>query len=640
MKRIIAFLLLISMALAVFSSCNSTENQSSQDITTSSQEETVPMIPDENAKLLWQSAYADNANGIPDADSVYKMTAYANGAVTDKYTLDSSTDNRILFEGASSTRAVVLSEGYAITLPGTGLAADFSLGALRSKYSCDDYVLTLSYENKNTYGANEHGFGIYMREWLVRYLDPQLSDMDVDGFYSSNSLSMTEPVVSTTDLKGFEVHYYNSKILQVSDKIKYDQYSIAVIRPVDSYEYFWLLVLKSVDPMDEQMKTMVASFKELKASEGVGDSAQPVNNVGSYELRIPDYWSEETKAYYNKLLNQTTVDWGAFFHQNTEEYIDWFTGEEGINTDMDIFMTYLHVGWYDEKTHLDEKLIQREAGGNGFNGKPVLNLTYQFTVTNNGLGGVTPMYDIMRGKYDFHFKKLARDIKAYGKPVLFRLNNEMNTDWTSYCGMQTMLDPDVFIETWRRLYNIFREEGVDNTIWIFNPIATSCPYSNWGDALNYFPGEDYVQMLGLTYYQMNNDDHIESFKEMYTELYNKNMPYFANYPAIIGEFACGAGAEVIYDWEQGGYVPVPDLEQKRQWQAQWITDMFECMANNQLEENAFCKNIKVAIWFSANDYATVDGESKIINYLKLDEGVPLAIQAFREGYQKLKDKRK
>jgi hypothetical protein len=268
-------------------------------------------------------------------------------------------------------------------------------------------------------------------------------------------------------------------------------------------------------------------------------------------------------------------------------------------------MTYLHVGWYDEKTHLDEKLIQREAGGNGFNGKPVLNLTYQFTVTNNGLGGVTPMYDIMRGKYDFHFKKLARDIKAYGKPVLFRLNNEMNTDWTSYCGMQTLNDPDIFIDTWRRLYDIFKEEGVDNCIWIWNPIstgmtikATGCPYSNWGDQLCYWPGSDYVQMLGLTFYQMNNDSQIESFKDMYTKLYKTNTPYFDNFPAIIGEFACGAGGEVVYDWGKGGYVPVPDLETKKQWQADWIKGMFECFMKNQEPGYEFAKNIKAATWFS------------------------------------------
>ena len=67
--------------------------------------------------------------------------------------------------------------------------------------------------------------------------------------------------------------------------------------------------------------------------------------------------------------------------------------------------------------------------------------------------------------------------------------------------------------------------------------------------------------------------------------------------------------------------------------------MFECLINNQAPENKFCKNIKIAIWFSANDFVDVNGETLIKNYYKLDEGTPLAIEAFREGYAKLKEKR-
>ncbi len=631
MKKFLALLLIFAFALSVFTACDTSSDTSSSD---ESKTEETPMVPDKNAKTVWNELYADKNGGFENANSVFKLSAYSNGVITDKYDSIPEGDTRFLFEGKDNTRVAVLSEGYSLTLPGKNVTADFSLGALRSKYKTDKYVLTVSYEDQNPYGDNENGFSIYFKEWLTRYLDAEVSDRDVMGFYGSNKMSFGRPAsVNTTHLPGYTVNYYHTKF-RVSTKMEYDNYSIAVVRPTDNYEYFWLFVLKSKGEMYDETENIVKSFKEFEKN------GTPVNSVGSYELRIPEYWNEETRAYYDKILNQTTVDWGAFFHQNTEEYIDWFTSEEGINADMDVFMTYLHIGWYDQRNYLDMDMINREAGGNGFNGKPVLNLTYQFTTNNNNLGDTyTPMYDICRGVYDKHFRKLAQDIKAYGKPVLFRLNNEMNTDWTSYCGMQTMLDPDMFIATWQRLYNIFREEGVDNTIWIFNPIASSCPYSNWGDMLNYFPGEDYVQMLGLTYYQMNNDDQIESFKQMYTELYNKNTPYFDNYPAIIGEFACGAGAEVYYDWEKGEYQPVPDLEQKRQWQADWIKGMFECMMNNQSSENLFCKNIKIAIWFSANDYVDVNGEQKIINYLQLDEGVPLAIQAFREGYAALRDKR-
>ena len=50
---------------------------------------------------------------------------------------------------------------------------------------------------------------------------------------------------------------------------------------------------------------------------------------------------------------------------------------------------------------------------------------------------------------------------------------------------------------------------------------------------------DYVQVLGLTYYEFGNGD-LVSFPDLYKELYAMNEPYFRDWPMIVGEFACGA----------------------------------------------------------------------------------------------------
>ena len=276
-------------------------------------------------------------------------------------------------------------------------------------------------------------------------------------------------------------------------------------------------------------------------------------------------------------------------------------------------------------------MAEEFAGGNGFNGKPVLQFTYQFTDSNNGnLGGFNPSFDILRGRYDDQFRRLAQDIKSYGKPVLFRLNNEMNSDWTSYSGICALLDPDIFRMTWSRLYGIFEEEGVDNCIWIFNPIAVSCPYSNWGEALNYMPDPSQMQALGLTYYEMGNGASLMSFKDMYTTLYEINMPYFDNYPWIISEFAAGCGGEKLYDYGISAYRDTV-LGRNEALQAQWITDMFECFSHYGEAGYEFLSHIKGAIWFSCNDYADIGGKTYIINYLDLAPELTKSLAAFREG---------
>jgi hypothetical protein len=142
-----------------------------------------------------------------------------------------------------------------------------------------------------------------------------------------------------------------------------------------------------------------------------------------------------------------------------------------------------------------------------------------------------------------------------------------------------------------------------------------------------------MQMLGLTSYEMNNGDSVSSFKDMYKYLYDKNMPYFKNYPWIISEFGCGAGGETYYDWEQGKYV-MTKKARNQELQAGWVRDMFDCLNNNQAEENAFCKNIKAAIWFSVNDSVDVDGKTYINNYLQLNDELTPTLEAFKNGLNK------
>ncbi len=614
MKRALAILMILLGLMPIMVACDGGDESSQKEDT-----------PDANAAKLWDAAFADEKNGFNDANGVYTLKAYENGKLVENPAAIPGGDARILFSTKEKTRVAVLSEGYALTLPSAEVDADFSLGKLRSRYFAEDYVLTVTYEDQNPYGDNAKGFATYFDEWVVRYLE----NLD---FLSANNIRRTRMIGVTEELlPGFTVNYYDMQI-NLGSKIKYDCYSIAIVRPTESYDHFWLFVLKSDQPRYETLDSVIASFKELEKR------GETQNSFTSYELKIPENWNEETKKYFEKLQNSNTTEIGMFYAGNSPTYINWMNTQ--LDSKLDIFMTYYHIGWGNSKTELDVDLLKKYAGGDGFNGKPVLELTYQFTTTNNGLGGYTPMYDILRGKIDDHFRKIAKQVKEYGKPVLFRLNNEMNTDWTSYSGIQTMLDPDVFVETWRKMYDIFKEEGVDNCIWIFNPIAISCPYSNWGESLCYFPGEDYVQMLGLTYYQMNDEKNIVSFKDMYTELYKKNTPWFDNYPAIIGEFGCAAGGEVVYDWGKGQYVDVTDINMRRQRQADWITGMFDCLVHSQDEGYEFCKNIKAAAWFSANDVVDVNGTQKITNYLKLDEGVPLAIDAFKNGYKKLVDARK
>ncbi len=632
MKKLLSAILLLLMLIPMAVACTSddTSNDSAVSNISATEEESEVFVTDTNASAFWKDTYADTASGINAAENVGKLNVFANGTSLGSVTEAEGEDIRYLFAGETHTRAVNLPEGYCLTLPGKNVQADFNLGALRSQYFTEEYCLTLTYENKNPYGKDfytgnisKDGFDLYTYEWLTE----QFGDI---SFLTANNLRRTRQLIenNTEMLPGYSVTLHSLNINLDMGEIKMPYYNIAIVRPADSYNYFWLFVFKSAEQAHNEFDAMLASFIEIEKQ------GTAVNAQGAYEKVIPENWSEETKNYYEKLCNQDNVDWGAFYERNDAEYTNWLASEEALDYDMDVYMTYLHMGWGNSDISFNDEIKARAeqfAGGNGFNGKPVLMLTYQWTYTNNAANAYTPMYDILRGKKDTNFRELAQSIKEYGKPVLFRICNEMNTDWTDYCGMLSLADPDIFQMCWERMYNIFLEEGVDNCIWIFNPIATSCPYSNWGEMLCYMPDISCVQMYGITNYAMNNETQLDTFKQMYTYVYDQSKPYFDNLPWCIGEFACGAGGEYIFDWSTNQYVAT-EKGRNEALQVQWLKGMFESFEKDE----EFCKRIKVAVWFSSNDYAVVDGQNVITNYLKLDADIPETLKALREGLAAMK----
>jgi beta-mannanase len=213
----------------------------------------------------------------------------------------------------------------------------------------------------------------------------------------------------------------------------------------------------------------------------------------------------------------------------------------------------------------------------------VVELTYQVTETNNlQLFGYTPFLDVYRGKMDDRIREFARRAKEFGHPFLFRMNNEVNSDWTSYSGVVNMSDPDIFVENWRRVYRIFEEEGVNNAIWIFNPNDDSYPPALWNHFSAYVPGAEYVQMIGLTGYNTGTFVSYErwrEFEDIYDKVEGRYYSMYGAFPWIITEFASSSvGGDKVA----------------------WIDSMFAVMPKY--------KNIKIAVWFDYADFEYALGD--------------------------------
>lgn len=131
---------------------------------------------------------------------------------------------------------------------------------------------------------------------------------------------------------------------------------------------------------------------------------------------------------------------------------------------------------------------------------------------------------------------------------------EMNGDWVPW-GM----DPPNFIIAYRRIVEIFRDMGMDETQirWMFAPNGVSTfPYS----ATNYWPGDDVVDVVGLSAYNFGHEFGLwSSVKDTLFDVTEQLRAFARNKPFLIAQIATS---------QVGG-----DREG-------WLTDMFDFVANH------------------------------------------------------------
>lgn len=344
------------------------------------------------------------------------------------------------------------------------------------------------------------------------------------------------------------------------------------------------------------INTMLNSFKYEKSK----SSAKL--NLG-LKPEPPKHWNEETANYYNKLAKSNSISWGIFVPSNNEMWNKINDMEGKLDYDFDILLKYIWLGEEFPKDILE----------NAYNDGKIVELTMQTmwdikpeTANRNTLDST--LFDVLRGEYDDVLRDYAAQLKAFEHPVLFRLNNEMNGTWTLYSGIADMCDPDLFISSWRYIYNFFEKEGVNNLIWIYCPNDRSYPPLNWNNQAAYYPGNKYVQMLGITgyntgtYFQKKTGEHWRSFEEIYDDIYKNYYPVYKNFPWIIGEFASSS---------VGGN------------KVKWIEAMFKSLPKY--------KNIKAAVWWSYYDPDPIT--KKPARRYWLDE-TPETIKAFKNGIHK------
>lgn len=128
-------------------------------------------------------------------------------------------------------------------------------------------------------------------------------------------------------------------------------------------------------------------------------------------------------------------------------------------------------------------------------------------------GATITLEDILGGAWDEALRAWARAARADPRPLLVDFAVEMNGDWFDYSGVfhgagrrdgygdPNLADgPERYRDAYRHIIDLFRAEGVYNITWFFHPDIHSHPDETWNTPAAYYPGDDYIDWIGISAY--------------------------------------------------------------------------------------------------------------------------------------------
>jgi hypothetical protein len=136
-------------------------------------------------------------------------------------------------------------------------------------------------------------------------------------------------------------------------------------------------------------------------------------------------------------------------------------------------------------------------------------LTWEPMYYEGGKEIVVPFGKILGGAYDRFLEDFAERAARWGRPFVIRFAHEMNLSryaWGTGGSAYGPDSPDIYRRMFRHVVSVFRRQGADNVLWAFCPNVESVPdvsfdpSAEWNRAENYYPGGDWIDILGMDGY--------------------------------------------------------------------------------------------------------------------------------------------
>ena len=188
-------------------------------------------------------------------------------------------------------------------------------------------------------------------------------------------------------------------------------------------------------------------------------------------------------------------------------------------------------------------------------------LTWEpMSIGEGGREEAIPAARILSGEYDGYISQVAATLKAFGAPVLLRLAHEMNLEryhWGTDKAGYGPRSPELYKAIFRRVADVLRAQGAHNALLVFCPNVDSLPAAGWNTPGAYYPGDAYVDVLGMDGYNWGTshtkavhgyDSSFRSFKEIFGPLHRELKALAPSKPLMVFETASASAGGDKAKW--------------------------------------------------------------------------------------------
>ncbi len=205
---------------------------------------------------------------------------------------------------------------------------------------------------------------------------------------------------------------------------------------------------------------------------------------------------------------------------------------------------------------------------------------------------VYTMQAFIDGQFDSEITQWAINAKATGIPLLVEFGTEVNGSWfpwnakwngesstSSYGNVNEYDGTERFRDAYRHIIDLFNAQQVDNITWFFHVNAYSYPNTGWNKMKDYYPGDNYIDWIGVSVYgPQNSNSGWWSFEDVLNDSWDE-ISAISNEKKPIAVLEMG----VIEDDTLGD-------------KAQWITEAY----NSVNENGAYYQKIDAMSYWHEN----------------------------------------